>query len=219
MDGTPRFGIHREFGPDVIKAAGSGHPNPKVPIPEPLWRAVAADNDRRLDRVQSAVIRRDGVVAECHDLALSGTLKFAWRRKGGGKKPIPVAPEEWEIDYPFVPFATLGYGEDLGLSSPVPNGWLFVTAASLSDVLGVSGSYHVSGSHEKVGERPIQPSSEKLKALANELDAEGIPIREVKSHHIKDRWKNEDGPRPKVTAITSLMAGLGKGGRPPDTER
>lgn len=218
IDGKPHFGFHREYGPDVITAAGAGHPNPDDPIPEGLWRAVADHNHQMFDRVRFAIARRDAVVAECHRLAVNGDLQFAWRRKGGGTKPQSIPSEAWEIDFPFVPFATLGYGEDLGLSSPVPTGWLFVTAASLDHVLGLAGPPS-DASQEKSPPRANASLGDKLQAVADKLDQAGVPIRAVQSRHIREHWDDTDGPRPKVEAVTALMTGAGKGGRPPEPQQ
>jgi hypothetical protein len=76
------------------------------------------------------------VVGEMWRCAREGTLVFAARPKGGGFEPSVVPIERWEIDYPWVPFATLGYDRDRGLASAQPSDWLFVSVASLRVSLG-----------------------------------------------------------------------------------
>ncbi len=224
-DGAARYGIHREFGPLVVAAAGGGHPSHE-PIPPALWSAVAKHNNLAFDAAIFAKSRRDTVVVECHRLALAGVIQFAARKRGGDEAAFPVAPEQWEIDYPWVPFATLGYGNALGLSSPAPTHWLFVTAQSLEVALGlpmtasaypraVFGLPTPNDAPDDSSASPDEPRHEAVLQLAAKLDAEGVPIRGVSRKHVEDRWAKSDGPNPLVKVVTGYMNGGGKGGRKP----
>jgi len=55
--------------------------------------------------------------------------------------------------------------------------------------------------------------NEAILRLANQFDTEGIAIRVVKASLIKERWQEENGPPPKVDAITRVMNG-GQRGHP-----
>lgn len=58
------------------------------------------------------------------------------------------------------------------------------------------------------------PKTEDVKALAAQLDAEGIGVRHVSVSMITKRWDAKDGSAPLVKQVTSYMKGGGKGGRP-----
>lgn len=134
IDGKPHRGLHDQYGPLIRGLTPSL--DPSEPIPPALWSAVASDAENEWRRIRGAIFRRDEVVNAMSSLAAQGSLTFASRPKGGGSKPVIIPAEAWEIDYPWVPFATLGFGEDLGLSSPTPTSWLFVEGASLERAIG-----------------------------------------------------------------------------------
>lgn len=53
------------------------------------------------------------------------------------------------------------------------------------------------------------------KRVAAQLDSEGIAKRDVRQHHINDRWSPDKGSPYAVSAITGLMEGKPRNGRPP----
>lgn len=209
-EGKPHYGFHKEYA-EKVAALCPGIS--KDDIPEALWRAVSDDAEARIANIYRARDRRDHIVTVCAALARCGDLRFAWRRKGGGQPPRPIAPEEWEIDYPFLPFATLGYSEEQGLSSPMPTAWLFVTVESLQRVLaGESDATSEEGQH--IDDAAMVNAASAVQALAAALDLARIPIRTVTKQTIAQRWDNANGPPPLVKSVTGHMKGAGKGGRP-----
>lgn len=133
IEGKPHYGFHKRYGPEIRALCGLVEGED---IPQAAWRAVAEDRLREWRKVVEAEWRRDEVIRQLAELARTGELAFASRRKGGGQKPTHIASEAWELDYPWVPFATLGWDERLGLASPSPTSWLFVNAASFGRCLG-----------------------------------------------------------------------------------
>lgn len=133
IDGKPHYGFHKRYGHEVRALCGLFEGED---ITQAAWQAVAEDRLREWRKIVEAEWRRDEVIRQLSELARTGELAFASRRKGGGQKPTPIASEAWELDYTWVPFATLGCDERLGLASPSPTSWLFVNASSFARCLG-----------------------------------------------------------------------------------
>lgn len=131
----PHYGFHKRYGPQIRALCGI---TDGEDIPPAAWRAVADDQLTHWQKVIEARWRRDEVIRQLSALARSGELRFASRRKGGGQEPKPIKPEAWELDHPWVPFATLGCDDRMGLASSAPTSWLFVDATSLAHCLGQS---------------------------------------------------------------------------------
>lgn len=178
IDGVPHYGFHQEYGPTIRKLAPTI--SAEEAIPPGLWSAVASDRENEWLRVQGARWRRDQVVHEMAELARTGDLVFAARVKGGGEPPLVIEPGRWEIDYPWVPFATLGYHREQGLSSVAPTDWLFVTVGSLEWVLGHS------------NERP--PSLDKVE----EISAPRAEAAPQPSRRLFDKMQSEDWYRSRI---------------------
>jgi len=133
--GKAKYGIHLHYGP-IVLANAKGF-TPDEPIPATLWSTVADHALQERIRVHSAQYRRDAVVNQMVALAMQGDLAFAARRKGGGSPMLPVDRGMWDLDYPWIPFATLGFDQERGLASVAATHWLFVTGDSLGKVLGL----------------------------------------------------------------------------------
>lgn len=137
IDGKPHFGFHKSYGPEIRTMCGLFDDQE---IPQSAWSAVAEDRLNGWRKVIEARFRRDEVIRRLSELARSGELLFASRRKGGGQMPKPIRQDSWELDYSWMPFATLGWDEGLGLASPAPSSWLFVDARSFAGCLGLNES-------------------------------------------------------------------------------
>lgn len=130
-DGKPKYGIHLQYGPAVL----SKFKGYAAPVDQGMWDAVASDAQRVRAQVLSARMRRDLVASTLYEWAVAGDLRFAARAKLRGGALTPIDPVEWEIDWPWVPFSTLGYDVNGGLCSLNSSHWLFVTEQSLKAVI------------------------------------------------------------------------------------
>lgn len=175
IDGKPHYGFHKRYGPEIRALCGLFEGED---IPQAAWRTVAEDRLREWHKVVDAEWRRDEVIWRLSELARTGELAFASRRKGGGQKPTPIASEAWELDFPWVPFATLGCDERLGLASPSPTSWLFVDAASFGRCLG-AGSPSPSSSAASYLIEAAAEADEQSKSPA----PSGLDLQELDKHH------------------------------------
>lgn len=207
-DGSVHYGFFRHYEPKMRALCSRG-----TEIDRDFWNFVQTDAEKERREIQAAIFRRDYIENLMGDLARSGALKFFARKRFRGGALQAIASEEWQIDYPFVPFATLGYDEANGLCSATPTHWLFVSVESLRAVIVGDGASENAVASIDVA-AAANERDEMTRALAAQFDSEGIVIRDVKASLINARWNHAEMLPPKVEAVTHFMTGGGKGGRP-----
>jgi hypothetical protein len=135
-NGEPIWGVHREFASIIRKELGliplDGDP---AAISTAEWRVISEAHAQDRLRIQLARQLRNDLVQFCTERALMGDLAFAYRTKVSGGTVVSLKADAWQIDYPWVPFATLGMDPQAGLATLSPTAWLFVTESSLDDLV------------------------------------------------------------------------------------
>lgn len=210
-DGTPRWGLHQHYGPMVANLVAIPPGHGLDTVTRDLWERVQPLYMEEVNKRMQATFQRDVTAEHFAELARNGHLVCsAWHRVRGGELRR-IAPGEWQIPYPWLPIATMGYDEENGLGSPIPTHWLFVSSDSLRAL--IAGENVPKTDVETPTAFSAPTRNELTQLLAEQLDSEGVAKRDVKASHIAERWRHEGIPFPKVSAVTNLMTGLAKGRR------